>query len=96
MKHFIVEITYSASLDAIDKVVAQHRAHLKTGYDRKMLLMSGPQDPRVGGIVVARAESRSEIEAFFAADPYQVAGVAKYRFIEFKPAGSQPELEKWI
>ncbi len=96
MKHFLVEITYTAPLDAIDKVVAQHRAHLKTGYDRKLLLLSGPQEPRVGGIVIARGESRPEVEAFFAADPYQVAGVAKYRFIEFKPVSHQPELAGWV
>ncbi|PTX91579.1 YciI family protein [Opitutus sp. ER46] len=96
MKHYIIEITYTAPIAEIEKHLAQHRAHLQTGYDRKLLLMSGPQEPRVGGIVVARASTREELEAFCAVDPYRVAGVATYRFIEFSPVKHQPDLAWWL
>lgn len=96
MKHFIIEITYTAPLPEIEKILAQHRAYLQSGYDRKLLLMSGPQEPRVGGILIARASSRAEIEAFCASDPYQVAKVATYRFIEFNPVKHQPDMAGWI
>ncbi len=95
MRHFVVEITYTAPLERIEAVLAEHRAYLQEGYDRGMLLCSGPQEPRVGGMVLARAAERAEIENFFAADPYRRAGLADYRIIEFAPVKRQPFLEDW-
>ena len=57
MKHFIVELTYTAPAERLAEIVVEHRAFLQTGYERGWLLMSGPQTPRVGGMVVARAPS---------------------------------------
>ena len=58
MKHFLVEITYTADIiDKIEVILPDHRAFLQTGYDRGWLLMSGPLNPRTGGIVIARAPS---------------------------------------
>ena len=95
MLHFAIEITYTAALPEIDRVLPAHRAFLQTGYDRGLLLMSGPQNPRTGGVLIARAPSRAELEAFLRNDPYQVQGLATYRFIEFNPVKRQPLLESW-
>lgn len=95
MLHFVVEITFTAPLPVIEPVVPTHRSFLQLGYDRGWLLMSGPQNPRTGGIVIARAPSRAEIEALFRDDPYAQAGVATYRFVEFNPVKRQPALEAW-
>lgn len=96
MLHFVVEITFTAEFSRIEPVVPEHRAFLQTGYDCGLLLMSGPQNPRVGGMVIARAPSRTELEAFFRDDPYAKAGVASYRFIEFNPVKRQPLLDSWV
>ena len=96
MKHFLVEVTYTASLEKIDEILAAHRAFLQIGYDRGWLLMSGGQNPRMGGIIIARAPSLADLQAFFTADPYQQAGVADYRFLEFNPVKRQPWLETWV
>ena len=96
MKHFIVEITYLVAAEQLAEIVTEHRAFLQTGYDAGRLLFSGPQTPRVGGIVVARAESLEEIQQFFKDDPYQKKGVASYRFIEFSPVKFQPFMESWL
>jgi len=37
MKHFIVEITFTAPIARIEEIVPQHRAFLQTGYDRGWL-----------------------------------------------------------
>lgn len=96
MKHFIVELTYNVSAEQIAESVAEHRAFLQTGYERGWLLCSGPQVPRVGGIIVARAPSLEELQRFFADDPYQKKGLARYRFIEFEPVKRQAFLETWV
>ena len=96
MKHFIVEITYAVPLEQIAQVRPEHRDFLQTGFDRGLLLMSGPLNPPTGGIAVARAESQEEIQAFFAQDPYNLNGMTTYGFVEFDPVKRQPFLETWI
>jgi uncharacterized protein YciI len=96
MKHFIVEITYRVPVEQLVEVTPLHRAFLQAGYDSGLLLFSGPQVPRTGGMVVARAASLEEIQGFFAGDPYQTQGVATYRFVEFNPVKSQAFMEPWL
>ncbi|MFT3783791.1 MAG: YciI family protein [Nibricoccus sp.] len=96
MKFCVVEITYTAPLAEIDRVLQSHRDFLQIGYDEKRLLLSGPQNPRTGGVVIARGESVEDVKAFFARDPYQVNQLANYRFIEFTPVKHQPFVADWI
>ncbi len=95
MLHFVVEITFTAEFARIEPIVPGHRSFLQVGYDRGWLLMSGPQNPRVGGMVIARAPSRAELEAFFRDDPYAQAGVATYRFTEFNPVKRAAFMDAW-
>ena len=96
MKHFIIELTYTVSAERLAEIVVEHRAFLQTGYARGWLLMSGPQAPRVGGMVVARAPSLEDVRQFFQDDPYQVKGAATYRFIEFEPVRLQEWMKDWV
>jgi uncharacterized protein YciI len=96
MKHFLVEITYTAPMEKIETILTDHRAFLQTGYDRGWLLMSGPLNPRTGGIVVARAPSLEELQVFFRQDPYALHGVATHRIAEFSPVKRQPSMENWV
>jgi len=96
MKHFIIELTYTAPAERLDKIVAEHRVFLKTGYERGWLLMSGPQVPRTGGMVVGRAPSLEAIQQFFQDDPYQKKGAATYRFVEFEPVRLQEWMKDWV
>jgi len=95
MLHFIIEITYLAPLAQIEPHLPAHRAFLQTGYDRNWLLLSGPQNPRTGGMIVARAPSRAELETFFRQDPYLSEGLAAYRFTEFNPVKRNALVEGW-
>ena len=95
MIHFVIEVPYPAPPERIDQLLAAHRAFLQTGYDRGLLLMSGPQNPRLGGFTIARAPSRDDVESFFHADPFHQEKAATYRFTEFNPGKRQPALEAW-
>ena len=96
MKHFVVEITYRVPAESLGETLTAHRAFLQTGYDRGLLLLSGPQNPKTGGIVIARAESAADIQEFFTHDPYRLQGYADYRFVEFDPVKRQPFMENWV
>jgi uncharacterized protein YciI len=96
MKHFLIEVTYLAPFEQIAEVVGEHRAFLQTGFDRGWLLMSGPRVPRTGGLIVARAPSLEELQAFFTHDPYQLKKMASYQYSEFDPVKRQSFLEDWV
>lgn len=96
MKYFIVEITYLQPIEVISQTTPEHRVFLQGGYERGWLLASGPQVPKVGGVIIARAPSLEALKEFFAGDPYQVKGLGSYRFIEFEPVKRQPFMEEWL
>ena len=96
MKHFIIEITYKVPYSEIEKVLQEHRNFLQKGYDAGYLLCSGPQEPKTGGLIVARFESEEKIQAYFKQDPFLLHKIAEYRYIEFNPVKYQPLLKDWI
>jgi uncharacterized protein YciI len=96
MKHFLVEVTYTVPLEKVLETRVEHREYLQTGYQRKWLLLSGAQSSKKGGVVIARAPSLEELQAFFKEDPYWVKGLATFRFVEFEPAQSQGFLKEWL
>jgi uncharacterized protein YciI len=96
MKHFLINITYKVELTKIDEILPEHRKFLQEGYDKGLLLYSGPRNPRTGGIVLARAESAEQIKALFDKDPYKITNTADYEFVEFNPVKSQPFIDEWI
>ncbi|TGM00593.1 GTP cyclohydrolase [Leptospira barantonii] len=97
MKQFIVVLRYLTPIETVDQYVVIHREHLSKGFERKILLASGPQEPRTGGILIARADSRKELEDFCHQDPFYTNGVAEYQIIEWNPVKHQKEfLEFWM
>jgi len=96
MKHFVIILTYKVPAEQLTDVLPLHRAFLQGGYDRGWLLMSGPQQPKVGGLIIARAPSLDELKTFFQNDPYAVQNVAEYKYIEFDPVKRQEFVESWV
>lgn len=82
---FIIALTYTAPLARVDEFLEGHRAFLAEQYARGLFLMSGRKEPRDGGIIVAHAASRAELEAALRDDPFHQAGVARYEITEFVP-----------
>jgi uncharacterized protein YciI len=96
MRHFVVTLHFRVPFETFGETVPRHRAFLQEGYDRGLLLMSGPQSSRTGGIVIARAESLESIQEFFLGDPYLSEGLASHVFTEFTPVKSQELLKEWL
>lgn len=96
MKFFLVEINYTVPLPQIEAATPAHRAFLQTGYERGVLLCSGPKVPRTGGVVIARGESLEAVQEFFTGDPFQKQQLADYRFVEFNPVKRASFAEDWF
>jgi uncharacterized protein YciI len=52
-------------------------------YRRGLLVASGPQHPRTGGVMVLRGSDRSAAEAIMNADPLVAAGRVTFRLVAF-------------
>ncbi|MFI1761159.1 YciI family protein [Streptomyces sp. NPDC020800] len=91
---FVLELTYSAPLDAVDAVLPAHVIWLDEQYEKGFFLASGRKNPRDGGVILAAAEDRARIEEIAAGDPFVAAGVCEYRITEFVATKTAPELAR--
>lgn len=78
---FILSLAYVKPTEEADRFMAPHMDWVNAGYDNGLFLASGRKNPRTGGVILARGE-RAEIEAYVAADPFTVEGVAMYEVTE--------------
>ncbi|MFH0515932.1 YciI family protein [Streptomyces sp. M41] len=91
---FVLELTYTAPLDAVDAVLEAHVTWLDEQYEKGLFLASGRKNPRDGGVILAVAGDRARIEEIAATDPFVVAGVCAYRITEFAATKTAPELAR--
>ncbi|MFJ4965275.1 YciI-like protein [Streptomyces sp. ADI96-02] len=89
---FVLELTYTAPVERVDALMAEHVAWLDDQYAAGVFIASGRKDPRDGGVILAVGEDRARIEAIAAADPFTVHGVCAYRVTEFIATKTAPEL----
>ena len=82
---FVVVVTYTAPLSAIDAAMPSHQRFLDEHFASGEFLASGPLVPRTGGVIFARAADRDAIERLVAADPFARDGLATYDVHAFRP-----------
>ncbi|MEO8071376.1 MAG: YciI family protein [Acidobacteriota bacterium] len=90
---FIIELIYRAELAAIDAHMKAHMAFLNAQYAAGHFVVSGRKVPRDGGIIVAVGDSREQIEAIMAQDPFCSRGLADFRVIEFRASQKAKDIE---
>ena len=82
---FIAILTYKKPLSEVDKFLASHRDYLAEHYAAGDFIASGPQTPRVGGVIMIKAKSRAAVDSIIAQDPFNINGIADYQIVEFTP-----------
>ena len=82
---FIAILTYKKPLSEVDRFLAAHREYLAKHYAAGDFIASGPQMPRVGGVIMIKANDRTAVEAIIAQDPFNINGIADYQIEEFTP-----------
>lgn len=93
---FIVSLTYTCGLDTIDRLLDEHVAFLKEQYALGRFIASGRKVPRTGGVILARAESRDQLDEILKGDPFHREGAAEYAVQEFMPTMAAEGLELLI
>ena len=89
---FIISLTYHKALEEVDAHLSAHVEFLKNNYAKGIFIASGRKIPRDGGVILALAPTRAEIEALIACDPFYIHDVATYEITEFTPSMTSPEL----
>lgn len=82
---FIAILTYKKPLSEVDLFLAAHREYLAEHYAAGDFIASGPQTPRIGGVIMIKAENRSVVDAIIAQDPFNINAIADYQIVEFTP-----------
>lgn len=82
---FIAILTYKKPLKEVDRFLQAHREYLAEHYAAGHFIASGPQTPRVGGVIMIKADERATVDSIIAQDPFHINGIADYRIVQFTP-----------
>ena len=82
---FIAILTYKKPLEEVDRFLQAHRDYLAEHYAAGDFIVSGPQTPRVGGVIMIKSDNRALVDSIIAQDPFNINGIADYRIVEFTP-----------
>ncbi len=82
---FIAILTYKKPLSEVDRFLQAHRDYLAKHYAAGDFIASGPQTPRIGGVIMIKAENRAAVDSIIAQDPFNVNRIADYQIVEFTP-----------
>lgn len=87
---YLVLLDYQADLDEIDASMRDHMAFLDKCYDAGVFIVSGRRDPRTGGVILAKAPAREDVEAIMALDPFVSRGLATFEIVAFRASQTSP------
>lgn len=87
---FVIILTYTQPLSVVDQFVSEHRAFLERHYATGQFVLSGRQEPRTGGVILATGSNRDDIERILQEDPFHRENVAEYDIIAFVPSMAAP------
>ena len=93
---FIAILTYKKPLSEVDKYLQAHRDYLVEHYAAGDFIASGPQNPRIGGVIMIKAADREAVSTIISQDPFNINGIADYQIVEFTPTMFCDEQLKYI
>ena len=80
---FLLLSRYVKPIEEIDRVLPAHREFLDRHYKSGLFIVSGPLNPRTGGVILTTDVPREQIDAVLAEDPFLTEGISAYEIIEF-------------
>jgi uncharacterized protein YciI len=93
---FIINLNYVVPLDQIDAHMTEHVKFLKKYYEKNIFVASGRKVPRTGGIILALASSKEEIEKIMNEDVFISKGLAEFSVTEFLTSQHHPDLKQLL
>lgn len=93
---FLITLIYKKPLETVEQYLQEHRDFLSEGYAQNYFIVSGPQNPRVGGVIISQLQDRTTLEKFLEQDPFYMRGIADYKITEFTPVKYHPDFAAFM
>lgn len=93
---FIINLNYIVPLETLDAHMTDHVKFLRKYYKQNVFIASGRKVPRTGGIILALAESKDEIEKIISEDPFHKHNLAEFSVTEFLTSQYHPQLKNLL
>jgi uncharacterized protein YciI len=90
---FVVLLRFSENRAEAGRHMEGLKAWLKRGFEEGVFLLAGSLQPSLGGGILARADTRAELEARVSEDPFVAADVVRAEILEITPSMADPRLE---
>ena len=82
---FVIDLEYLVPFAKIDPLIDAHMDFLEAYYAKGHFLASGRKEPRTGGVILAVAARKTDVEDWINDDPFHQAAIARYTLTEFVP-----------
>jgi uncharacterized protein YciI len=93
---FIINLTYIVPLEKLDAHMGEHMKFIREYYKKNVFIASGRKVPRTGGIILALARSKEEVEKIMSEDPFLKLKLAEFSILEFQTSQHHPDLKKLL
>jgi uncharacterized protein YciI len=93
---FIINLNYIAPLEKLDAHMTDHVKYLHKYYKQNVFVASGRKVPRTGGIILALAKSREEVDKIISEDPFYIHKLAEFSVTEFLASQHHSDLKKLL
>lgn len=87
---YIIDLTYIVPLEQLDAHMTEHVKYLHKYYKQNKFVASGRKVPRTGGIILALADSKEEVDQIIAEDPFYTYKLAEFKVTEFQTSQMHP------
>ena len=87
---FVINLNYVVPLEELDQHMTEHVKFLQIYYKKNVFVTSGRKVPRTGGIILAIAKSKAEIEKIMNEDPFVTHHLAEFTITEFLTSQVHP------
>lgn len=93
---FVFVLKYLQPLEEVERWLPEHRAWLDRFYKAGKLIVSGPREPRTGGVILADVDSELEAMKIIVEDPFFTEKIADYELIRFTPTKHDPRFAPFL
>lgn len=93
---FIAISTYKKPIETVDLYRPSHVQFIQKQIENKRVIMTGRQNPPLGGVIVFNVKTKEQVESILQEDPYIKADLAKYQIIEFNPGLCDEAFEPFL
>ena len=93
---FVVDLTYIVPLEKLDAHMTEHVKYLHKYYKLNVFVASGRKVPRTGGVILALAKSKEDLESILQEDPFYVHKLAEFNVTEFMTSQSHPDFKAFL